>query len=77
MQQIFEEYEFDSLNDSSLLRSNNQEEKDQWLVRYSKATHHDLTEFMKGTWKLEVSDAAVEEVVALGLPTWMPAMVSV
>jgi hypothetical protein len=78
MKGVFREYEIDNLNNPSALPTNGQqEEKDQWLVRYSTATGHDLTQFMKYAWGLEVSDSAVNATSDLELPTWMPAMVSV
>ena len=72
---MFVEYENENISNPDSLPTNLQEEKDQWLVRFSKQTNHDLADFMKGAWGLEVSDAAVAEVKALGYPSWMPAMV--
>jgi hypothetical protein len=75
MRNVFIEYERDNLAGKTMPK-NVQEEKDQWLLRYSNETGHDLTAFMKHTWKLEVSTAAINEVSSWNLPTWMPAMVS-
>lgn len=74
MKGVFRDYEVDNIVDSSLLPSNTQEEKDQWLIRYSAATGHDLREFMVDTWGLQVSAEAWNATENLDLPTWMPAM---
>ena len=77
MKSVLIGYEADRmLDDSTLLPSDEQEKKDQWLVRYSKMAKHNLSKFMKDIWGLEISDSAKKEVEAFGLPSWMPAMVS-
>lgn len=76
MKAVLVEYEIDKMLSPTSLPSNEQEEKDQWLVRYSKKAKHNLSKFMKDVWGLEVSDSAVKEVSSLGFPSWMPAMVS-
>ena len=73
---MFIEYENENILSPENLPTNLQEEKDQWLIRFSKKTGYDLTNFMKGAWGLEVSDEAVAEVQSLNYPSWMPAMVS-
>ncbi|MEO1523949.1 MAG: M60 family metallopeptidase [Planctomycetota bacterium] len=69
---VLSSYVDDQLNNSSALPSNNTEEKDQWLIRWSSETGYDLTRFMAEEWSLEVSGSARETVDAMGLPDWMP-----
>ncbi|MCA9260449.1 MAG: hypothetical protein KDA61_14655, partial [Planctomycetales bacterium] len=49
-----------------------QQEKDQWLRRWSQATGYDLTRYMVDLWGLEVSAAGRAAVQNLGLPDWLP-----
>ncbi|KAL3925280.1 MAG: hypothetical protein SGILL_000521 [Bacillariaceae sp.] len=74
MKEQFKKYELLKLADNDALPSGEQEEKDQWLIRFSNTTRHDLREFMVGTWGLEVSGTALNATRDLDLPTWMPAM---
>lgn len=65
-------YVIDALTDPALLPQDNQEEKDQWLIRWSQENGHDMTGYMVSQWGLEVSQAALDEVAAMALPGWMP-----
>ncbi|MFM7142524.1 MAG: M60 family metallopeptidase, partial [Alphaproteobacteria bacterium] len=69
---VFAGYEADaaSVNASSLLPQSDQQERDQWFVRWSKQVGHDMKRFMVDTWGLEVSAAAIAQTAAL--PDWMP-----
>ena len=49
-----------------------QQEKDQWLVRWSEHNGADMTGYMVDHWGLEVSQSALDAVAAMGLPGWMP-----
>lgn len=69
-QNVLKTYETDAANDSDKLPTNEQEEKDQWLVRFSQEVGYDMTRFMRDTWGLQVSQAAVDQVS--DLPDWMP-----
>lgn len=64
--QVFAEY--DALEPAERPR-NDREKRDQWLIRMSRATGHNLTRFFD-FWKIEVSEAAREQVS--GLPVWYP-----
>ncbi|QDU57795.1 M60 family metallopeptidase [Aeoliella mucimassa] len=67
---VFTGYEQDNATNPSLLPTTNQQEKDQWLVRWSNEVGYDMTEFMVDTWGLEVSQSAMNAVSHL--PDWMP-----
>ena len=73
LKSVFRDYELDEAADAALPTSE-QEEKDAWLVRFSRTCGHDMREFMVDYWGLEVSAAALHTTEDLGLPTWMPAM---
>ena len=60
------------LNDRDALPQTNQQEKDQWYIRWSTETGYDMTQYMVDSWKLEVSPEAQAHVAALDLPSWMP-----
>ena len=68
--QVFRAYEEDLASDPTLLPGTDQEEKDQWLVRFSQLVGYDMSQFMVDTWGLEVSSNAVSSVSSL--PDWMP-----
>ncbi len=68
--QVFATYEDDNLNSPGDLPNTNQEEKDEWFVRWSNASGYDMKRFMVDTWGLEVSQSAINAVAAL--PDWMP-----
>ena len=65
-------YVDDQQNDPGGLPSGNAEEKDQWLIRWSEATGHDMTTYMVDHWGLEVSQTAIDQVAAMNLPAWLP-----
>ena len=54
------------------LPEDEQAERDEALLRLSAAVDHDLTPFLRDTWGLEVSDAAVA--AQAGRLPWMPAL---
>lgn len=49
-----------------------QQKRDQWLIRFSKAAGCDLTPLLRDRWGLVFSPAAVATVKKLGLPQWEP-----
>ncbi len=65
-------YSNDRDTNPSALPQSAQEEKDQWLIRWSQATGRNLVGYMVDHWGLEASPAAIAAVNALGLPGWMP-----
>lgn len=65
-------YVSDAQNNPANLPKTNQQEKDQWLIRWSRQTGHDMTRYMVGQWGLEVSQQALDTVAAMRLPSWMP-----
>ncbi|MEZ6124895.1 MAG: M60 family metallopeptidase [Planctomycetaceae bacterium] len=65
-------YNSDFLNDPSKLPSTAQEEKDQWLIRWSAASGYNMVRYMVTLWGLEVSQSAIDAVTAMNLPEWMP-----
>lgn len=69
---VLSTYVNDSLNNVGNLPTNSQEEKDQWLIRWSEATGYDMTAFMVEYWGLEVSAGALQTVDAMNLPSWLP-----
>jgi hypothetical protein len=69
-QNVFRAYEEDNVNNPDHLPTNEQEKKDQWLVRFSQEVGYNMTRFMCDTWGLEVNQAAVDQVS--NLPDWMP-----
>ena len=69
---VLSTYVDQELNNPSDLPQNNDEEKDEWLIRWSIATGHDMTEYMVNHWGLEVSQQALNTVAAMSLPSWMP-----
>ena len=54
------------------LPQSEQEEKDQFLIRWSRATGRNMVNYMVNHWGLEVSQAAIDTVNNLGQPDWMP-----
>jgi hypothetical protein len=69
---VLSSYVGDQQTNPNALPQNNQEEKDQWLIRWSQATGYDMTEYMVDNWALEVSASALNTVASLNLPSWMP-----
>mmetsp|Transcript_8651 Transcript_8651/g.13513 ORF Transcript_8651/g.13513 Transcript_8651/m.13513 type:complete len:90 (-) Transcript_8651:100-369(-) len=69
---VFESYKDDQDHDPATRPSTITEKEDQWLIRYSTITNFDMTQFMVGTWKLEVSNEAKRIVENMNLSTWMP-----
>jgi len=43
-----------------------------WLIRWSRVTGYDMTQYMVGQWKLDVTQSALDTVAAMKLPAWMP-----
>ncbi|WP_425400163.1 M60 family metallopeptidase [Aeoliella sp.] len=75
--EVLKGYVDDQQNNPSALPSTNQEKKDQWLIRWSEATGYNLVRYMVDEWGLEVSQGAVDQVSAMGLPTWLPVTTTV
>ncbi|MEL7264713.1 MAG: Ig-like domain-containing protein, partial [Planctomycetota bacterium] len=73
---VLSTYVDDQLNNPGNLPSNGAEEKDQWLIRWSREMGHDMTQYMVDHWQLEVSQAALDAVAAMDLPGWMPLAMS-
>ena len=69
---VLSSYVADQQNNPSSLPQNAQQEKDQWLTRWSEQTGYDMTEYMVNHWGLEVSQTALDAVAAMALPSWMP-----
>ncbi len=69
---VLSTYVQDALNHPDRLPTGGQQEKDQWLVRWSEHNEVDMTGYMVDHWGLEVSQSALDVVAAMGLPGWMP-----
>jgi hypothetical protein len=69
---VLSTYVQDGLNHPDRLPTGGQQEKDQWLVRWSEHNEVDMTGYMVDHWGLEVSQSALDAVAAMGLPGWMP-----
>lgn len=69
---VLSTYVDQQLHDPGALPNGNTDEKDQWLIRWSRATGRDMTEYMVDQWGLEVTQAAKDTVAAMNLPGWMP-----
>jgi hypothetical protein len=67
---VFAGYERDQAFNPAALPTNNQQEYDQWFVRWSQEVGYDMKRFMVDTWGMPVSVAAQATVAAL--PDWMP-----
>jgi len=67
---VFAGYEQDAASNPSALPQNDQQEKDQWFVRFSNRVGFDMKRFMVDTWGLEVGASAMAAVSSL--PDWMP-----
>lgn len=67
---VFGGYERDAAVNPSALPQDDQQEKDQWFVRFSNEVGRDMKRFMVDTWGLEVGPEAIAAVAAL--PDWMP-----
>jgi hypothetical protein len=70
IQTVLEGYSDDQDHNPQVLPKEDPAKRDEFLVRLSKATGHNLAPFMKDLWGVPVSDAAVDEVS--DLPVWMP-----
>jgi len=68
--QVLGSYELDNANHPENLPSGDQEDMEQWLVRFSNAVGYDLSEFMVDTWGLPIGPEVVAQVSHL--PGWMP-----
>lgn len=71
---VFQTYHDDFAADPGSLPSGEQEEKDQWLLRWSQVSGFNMIPYMVTYWGLEVSPAMLSQVGALGLPDWLPAV---
>jgi len=69
---VLSSYVADQQSNPSAMPQNAQQEKDQWLVRWSQQSGYDMTEYMVDNWGLEVSASALSTVAAMNLPSWMP-----
>lgn len=66
-------YVSDAQNNPDALPESGQEEKDQWLIRWSQHSGYNMVDYMVNRWGLEVSGSAINTVNAMSLPTWLPA----
>lgn len=74
---VLSTYVQDAMYNPDRLPSDVQEEKDEWLIRWSAATGYNMTPFMVDYWGLEVSDEAIAIVDSMNFPPWTPLAVSV
>ena len=70
--QVMRTYNRDAPERPEQLPKEDPAKRDQFLIRFSKATGHNLTRFLRDAWKLELSADAVAQV--RDLPDWMPAV---
>ncbi|MCA9184240.1 MAG: M60 family metallopeptidase [Pirellulaceae bacterium] len=63
--------DYDTGNTASL-PSPGQQEKDQWLIRWSRESGQNMIPYMVDYWKLDVSPSARNAVDAMNLPPWLP-----
>jgi MYXO-CTERM domain-containing protein len=68
-QTVFTEYNDE---DPAFLPDTTQEERDQWLTRFSEAVGHDMTLFMRDQWLIEITPSVADALS--GLPPWLPAL---
>ena len=68
--QVLGSYEQDNATNPGNLPSGDQEDMEQWLVRFSTEVGYDLSGFMVDTWGLPIGTAVVAQVSHL--PDWMP-----
>ncbi len=73
---VFQTYHDDYATNPGALPSGGQEEKDQWLIRWSQASGYNMVNYMVNRWKLEASSSAISQVNAMGLPDWLPVVTS-
>ena len=66
MTKVFKEYRAE---EEANLPKNDDQKRDQWMVRLSKATGKNLSQFFDA-WGVPVSDSAKQQVASL--PKWMP-----
>jgi hypothetical protein len=71
-QQVFEGYHDDDANQPSIMPSNEQEKRDQWLMRFSNVIGHNIIAFMRDYWGIPISDEAAAAVDFM--PPWLPAV---
>ena len=69
-QQVLEDYEHDNLYNPSVMPANDQEDMEQWLVRFSNQVGYDMTGFMVDTWGLPIGSNITDQISHL--PDWMP-----
>lgn len=65
-------YVDDQLNAPTKIPKTAQEKKDQWLIRWSRASGFDMRSYMVDHWGLNVTSSARDAVAAMRLPSWMP-----
>lgn len=70
---VFQSYHDDALNNPGALPANDQEKRDQWLLRWSQVTGFDLRSYMVDHWGLEVSAGALQQTANLGFAPYLPA----
>jgi hypothetical protein len=70
IQTVLASYSDDQNSNPEVLPQEDDAKRDEFLIRVSKATGHNLAPFMKNLWRVPVSDAAVLQVK--DLPVWMP-----
>ena len=68
--QVLSSYEDDNVNNPSALPSNDQEDMEQWLVRWSNQVGYNLSGFMVDTWGFPIGDEVISQIEHL--PDWMP-----
>jgi hypothetical protein len=75
--QVLSSYVSDAASQSPAFPQNDQQKKDQWLIRWSKFSGYNLVDYMVRRWKLEASEQAIQTVNAMNLPNWLPATSSI
>jgi hypothetical protein len=71
-QKVFEGYHDDQANNPNLMPGNEQEERDQWMIRFSNAVSHNMAPFMRDQWGITLSEEAANAVKFM--PPWLPAV---
>ncbi len=71
-QKVFEGYHDDQLNNPGLMPGSEQEERDQWMIRFSNAVSHSMVPFMRDHWGVTISEEAANAVKFM--PPWLPAI---
>ncbi|MBT4816188.1 MAG: cadherin-like domain-containing protein, partial [Lentisphaerae bacterium] len=70
--QVLRSYNREAKEQPSELPKTDAAKRDQFLIRFSNVTGHNLTRFLRDFWKLDFSPGAIEQVRQL--PDWMPAV---